>query len=65
MLLIVSVLLLFLLLLLLLLSFSCLSFSSCFVTFHLELHITKLIAVRYKFNLFITYKMGLFRPRML
>ena len=36
----------------------------CFlVTFHLELHITKLIAVYYT-NLLITHKMGLFRPRI-
>ena len=27
-----------------------------------KLHITKLIAVYYNNNLFITYKMGLFRP---
>ena len=35
------------------------------VPFHLELHLAKLIAAYYKHNPLITYKMGLFRPRIL
>ena len=35
------------------------------VPFHLELHITKLIAAYFRNNPLVTYKMGLFRPRIL